>query len=177
MKYTRSELDIVQERWKLRFTEDLVALLLEEGPLLRGERASFDWRTTDPETIRNMLDWPFESFWFDVENNGDWWAEWGQQPPERGAARERLKEIFNAAPKLIPLFGHRYLPEEPLESGNPVFSVYQMDVICYGANLQDWIKRERYGLGVEPLDDDIKEIRFWSDAVRKNNTGPISRNN
>jgi hypothetical protein len=69
MRYTQSELDIVQERWRLRFPDDLLALLLEEGPLLRGV-AHFDWRTTDPETIQNMLDWPFESFWFDVVNPG-----------------------------------------------------------------------------------------------------------
>src|SRR5258705_146888 len=45
MRYTQSELDIVQERWRLRFPDDLLALLLEEGPLLRGV-AHFDWRTT-----------------------------------------------------------------------------------------------------------------------------------
>jgi len=60
------------------------------------------------------------------------------------------------------------LPEEPYERGNPVFSVYQTDVIHYGANLQDWIERERVDLSEKPWPP-LKEIRFWSEAVRKNN--------
>jgi len=81
-----------------------------------------------------------------------------------------LREVFNRAPKLIPLFGHRYIPEEPFESGNPVFSVYQTDVVHYGADLHDWLYRERHGSKSKPwpLPNEIKYIPSWSDAVARN---------
>lgn len=73
------------------------------------------------------------------------------------------------APKLIPILGHRYIPEEPHERGNPVFSVYQTDVIYYGADLEDYFRREfasaPWGAGaVEPR----KRVPFWSDLVERN---------
>jgi hypothetical protein len=79
--------------------------------------------------------------------------------------------VFAAAPRLIPLDGHRYLPETPHERGNPVFSVYQSDVIYYGADLADWVRREDLGWDVGiPIDParPPKEIPFWSEAVRRN---------
>ena len=72
------------------------------------------------------------------------------------------------APKLIPLISHRYLPEEPHEPGNPVFSVYQADVIHYGADLTDYFEREFAGWSHRPWPDHIKYIRFWSDLVERN---------
>jgi hypothetical protein len=69
-----------------------------------------------------------------------WWPEWGEEPASPDARKEVLRSVVSHAPKLIPLIGHRYLPEEPHEAGNPVFSVYQSDVIYYGANLTDYFR-------------------------------------
>jgi hypothetical protein len=168
MGYTQDELDDIQARWKLRFPPDLVELLREHRPLLGGP-GSFDWILSNREDIQHWLEWPLESFWFDVEHTGIWWEEWGEKPATPGAQRERLNELFAAAPKLIPLCGHRYLPEEPYEAGNPVFSVYQTDVIYYGADLLDWIERERDITSAKTWPPAItKEIRFWSVAVVRN---------
>lgn len=166
--YSLTELQDVQARWTLRFPPDLVEMLQERRPLFPG---ALDWVTADPAVIQAALDWPFESFWFDVQHAAAWWPEWGDKPPAPGEQRARLKAIFAAAPRLIPVFGHRYLPEEPFERGNPVFSVYQTDVICYGANLLDWLEREPGGYYKKPWPA-IKEIRFWSDALRNNNAMP-----
>jgi len=170
MGYSRAELEAVQAFWNLRFPPDLVELLKEHRPLLDGP-SSFDWLMT--LTIPERLDWPFESFWYDVAYNDVWWPEWGERPLDLEERKERLKEILAQAPRLIPLYGHRYIPEEPHESGNPVFSVYQTDVICYGVNLQDWIEREQGGWSSKPWQR-IKEIPFWSEALRKNNAEPRS---
>jgi hypothetical protein len=170
MGYSQAELEAVQARWDLRFPPDLVELLREHRPLpLPG---CFDWLTTDAATIQTILDWPFDSFWFDVQH-GRWWPEWGEKPSSPDEQHDRLKQAFAAAPRLIPLCGHRYLPQEPFERGNPVFSVYQMDVICYGVDLADWIERERDGWAARPWRP-IKEICFWSEALRKNHAEPAS---
>src|SRR5262249_2450436 len=119
--YSATELDDAQARWDLRFPPDLVGLLGERRSL--GDKGhpywSFDWRKGDPAAIRALLDWPLEGFWFDVQN-GLWWPEWGEKPSGREEQYERLRGLFEAAPRLIPVFGHRYLPQEPFERGNPV---------------------------------------------------------
>jgi hypothetical protein len=70
--------------------------------------------------------------------------------------------------KLIPLIGHRYLPDEPHEPGNHVFSIYRADVIYYGADLIDYFERESAGSCHRPWPDQIKYIPFWSDLVERN---------
>jgi hypothetical protein len=169
MGYSHLEIDDIQERWNLRFPPDLVDLLLIHRPLLDGP-SSFDWILSDPTAIQGRLDWPFDSFWFDVVHSGVWWPTWGDKPEGLNGQREQLKAAFAGAPKLIPLFSHRYIPEEPHDSGNPVFSVYQTDVICYGADLQDWLDRERGNSN--KTWPEIKEIPFWSEAVERNNAPP-----
>ena len=173
MGYTQSELNEAQRNWNLRFPPDLVELLLEPRPLIGG-RGSFDWVLSDPVKIQERLDWPLEGFWFDVEHNQVWWTEWGEKPEEISERHDRLKEIFLKAPKLIPLFANRYVPEEPFERNNPVFSVYQTDVIYYGASLLDWLDRERLSPNVKarPPIEDVKSIPFWSDAVARNDSPP-----
>ena len=172
MAYSKSELDDIQERWQLRFPPDLIELW-QRHRCLAGPR-SFDWLLDSPATIKSLLDWPFEGFWFDVENNRVWWPEWGERPTEVRERRDRLREIFAQAPKLIPLFGHRYIPEQPFEHGNPVFSVHQTDVVHYGTDLQDWLDRERHGWYAKPWPsgENIKVIPFWSEAVARNGRGP-----
>jgi hypothetical protein len=170
MGLSQSELEAIQARWGLRFPPDVLELLQQRPPLLRGP-GSIDWLHDPDSAIQGRLDWPFDGFWFDVKCNEVWWPEWGEKPATPCEQRERLKEIFRRAPKLIPLLGHRYIPQEPFERGNPVFSVYQTDIICYGADLQDWMKRERGSYDTTPWPP-IKEIPFWSEAVRRNNEPP-----
>ena len=104
--YTATEIDDIQAFWALRFPPDLVDLLRGERPLIGGQGA-FDWIRDDPATIRERLEWPFQSFWFDVEHNGAWWSEWGEKPEEPAAQYELLRAAFAAAPGRIPWYGHR----------------------------------------------------------------------
>jgi hypothetical protein len=166
--YTQSELNQIQSEWKLRFPPDLVELMREQRPLRSG---GFDWLKTSPTKIERAINWPYEGFLFDVEENDLWWPEWGDKPASKSGRAARLEEVFAKAPRLIPLDGHRYLPETPFERSNPVFSVYQSDVIYYGADLADWIVKEGPGLGAGRAIDPNhppKEIPFWSEVVRRN---------
>ena len=76
--------------------------------------------------------------------------------------------MVSRAPKLIPLIGHRYLPEQPHEAGNPVFSIFGTDAIYYGANLKDYFDREFTLWSSRPWPKTkIKYIPFWSDLVER----------
>jgi hypothetical protein len=111
--YTQTELDDAQQKFGMIFPPDLVVLF--------GERRPLDGHTrTDEVAIRRMLDWPFEGLLFDGEHNHLWWPEWGEKPASPEARKEVLRSVIARAPNLIPLIGHRYLPEEPRESGNRV---------------------------------------------------------
>jgi hypothetical protein len=159
--YSQAELDAAQEKFGLVFPPDLVALLRDRRPA-----QGYDWRS-DETVIRAMLRRPLEGLIFDVENNALWLAEWGERPTAAPERAEALAEIVGAAPRLIPLYLHRYLPAEPHEAGNPVFSVQQSDIIYYGADLADYFEREFVTPG-RPLGTPTKRIRFWSDLVERN---------
>jgi hypothetical protein len=161
--YSQSELDAAQERFGLIFPPDLVALLRD-----RRVPGAHDW-TGDEAPIRRMLDWPLEGFLFDVEYDGLWWPEWRERPQSEAGRAEVVTAIVAAAPRLIPIYSHRYMPEEPHEAGNPIFSVHQSDIIFYGADLEDYIAREFrvHRRGLEPVRGATKPIRFWSQAVER----------
>ena len=154
--YSRAELDAAQEAFSLRFPPDLIELLLEARL-----PDSLDW-IKDEVAIRGMLAWPLDGLLFDVENGGLWWPEWGQRPKTPNDRAEVVGEIVAAAPKLIPVRGHRYIPEVPNERGNPIFSVHQSDIVYYGMNLENYLFHE-FGVG-EAVAGDLREIPFWSEA-------------
>ncbi|BAM92587.1 hypothetical protein S58_66200 [Bradyrhizobium oligotrophicum S58] len=158
--YTRSELDRAQRRFGLVFPPDLIALLTRRRPV-----DGHDW--TDERAIRRALEWPFESLHHAVETGQLWWSEWGRLPSTARARADALPDIVSRAPKLIPLIAHRYLPEQPHESGNPVFSIYGVDAIYYGANLNDYFEREFTGWSSKPWPAQVKHIPFWSDLVER----------
>jgi hypothetical protein len=162
--YTQAELNRAQEKFDLAFPPDLIALLRERRPA-----DGHDW--ADDVAIRRALDWPFESLvaFLDL-NPAWWWPEWGERPASAYGRKEVLQSVVARAPKLIPLIAHRYLPEQPHESGNPVFSLMGADVIYYGVDLADYFEREFAGIPriYEPLRQPIKHIPFWSDLVERN---------
>jgi hypothetical protein len=158
--YTQAELDTAQQRFDLVFPPDLVALLRDRRPL-----QGHDW--ADEAAIRRMLEWPLRGLLTSVERGFLWWREWGERPDSQNAREEVVRSVVSRAPKLIPLIGHRYLPEQPHEAGNPVFSLRHSDVIYCGANLADYFDREFEGWDHHPLPAQIKYIPFWSDLVQR----------
>jgi hypothetical protein len=159
--YTQAELVRAQRRFGLTFPPDLVALLRRRRPV-----NGHDW--THNRAIRRALDQPFNGLLAAVENGRLWWPEWGRLPSSARAREQVLQEVVSLAPKLIPLIGHRYLPEQPHEAGNPVFSIVGVDAIYYGANLKDYFERKFTGWHSGPWPAQIKYITFWSDLVERN---------
>ena len=107
---------------------------------------------------------------FDIENSGFWLERWGERPPHLPAALEIARSDFLSWPKLLPLFGHRFLAAEPCRSGNPVFSIMQTDIIYYGADLAHYLmlefmpKRDE-GYRLHTYAQEIRKIDVWSDLA------------
>jgi hypothetical protein len=75
-----------------------------------------------------------------------------------------VRKAVSNAPRLIPIIGHRFIPAEPAQSGNPVFSMFGFDTIYYGADLREYFSNELSGTyQIGP----VRRIPFWSDLVER----------
>ena len=185
------QIDALEERWQLRFPADYRRFLgLLNAPdrpmvctawrgntlLLRDDHPSFyDWQRDEAALIR-AREWPLQGILFDVEQNGLWRGSWGPKPREN-EVRQALTRLIAASPKLIPVFGHRYILEETSGVGSPVLSVYQSDVIIYGVNLREYLLAEfgdLLGLRREQVDslrqteideESLAAIPFWGEFL------------
>lgn len=159
------ELDTAERTHGFRFPSDLRALL--EFALPVGDRFP-DWRKPSSEFILDRLCWPADSICFDIEHSTFWLREWDLRPDALEAAQTKAREAVRAAPFLIPVFAHRYLPAHPCEAGNPVFSVYQTDIIYYGFDLPSYLFAEFKVQNPFPVRHLPREIEFWGEMVRLN---------
>ncbi|HYH65553.1 MAG TPA: hypothetical protein VD866_12725 [Urbifossiella sp.] len=163
---TDTELSRAEEHVGCAFPPDLRSFLQAALPVGKNWP---DWRHPESEYIASRLGWAERGMMFDLEHCPWWWPpEWGLRPealPDRiEAARGHLRTV----PKLIPVVGHRFLPAEPCEAGNPVLSVWQMvDTIYYGRDLRDFFNREADSeLRKQPIGR-VRRIRFWSGVVEE----------
>ena len=163
---TDQEIHGIEERYRFRFPPDLREFLahalprfndLEDDALPRWA----DWRGNKPGLLQEQLDWPLEGMCFDIENNDFWIEEWGERPEALEDRFDVARRAVEAAPVLIPLCGHRYMPSLPDEAGNPVFSVYQTDIILYGDDLLDYLANE-FPVSFPRPGPPVKRIVFWS---------------
>lgn len=104
---------------------------------------------------------PLEDLLFDVEYNTFWLPQWGEKPVLLEEAKEIVRKVYVQAPRLIPIYSHRFIPERPRETGNPVFSIHQTDIIWYGFDLDDYLRHEFKLAGRAEWPSQVKEIGFW----------------
>jgi hypothetical protein len=162
---TLAELDAVQEQAGTAFPPDLCDLLMATLPTGPGFP---DWRTRAREPVTAFREHLIDGIEFDALHNAVWLASWGDRPTNNDEVREVISQRVRDAPALIPLFGHRAIPNEPLEAGNPVFSIVQTDIIVYGGDLAEYLRKE---FGPQ---HDVRQaqpeprIRFWSDLLDAN---------
>ena len=161
---TDTELEETERYFGFRFPPDLATLLQEALPVSHG---FVDWRRGECPPIRDSIDWPFDGICRDIEENGFWIASWGPVPASLGDRFRLAGERLASAPKLIPICGHRFIPERPHEAGNPVFSVYQGDVLVYGMDLTDYLQRELdFRLPDYRQPERAREIELWSQLAK-----------
>lgn len=164
-----NEIKLVEERFGVIFPPDLAMLLQTALPV---SEKFVPWREgirsqAKADKIKNWLEQPLQGMLFDIEHNGYWFDDWGPQPVCKNKQIDLAVNYFHSYPKLIPIYAHRFIPSQPVEADNPIFSVYQMDIVYYGINLSVYLACEFYFdlpqdfyRPVEP-----KYINFWGDVV------------
>ena len=159
---TDEEIAKAETFYHFKLPPDIKEFLMFALPVSNGW---MNWREIESDQIQSMFDWVYEGIYFDIENNVFSLDEWGEKPSDLQEAFSIAKQKINEAPKLIPICGHRYIPESPNETNNPIFSVYQTDIIYYGSNLWNYLENEYYyyfGKHSYQLTEPIKKIEFWS---------------
>src|SRR5260370_13855027 len=136
--------------------------------------AFYNWQT-DTEAIQAAYEWLVEGLCFDVQWSNLWPQSWGAKPETTEAQEARVRELVNAAPKLIPVFGHRYLLAEPCEAGNPGLSIYQSDMMIYGVDLHHYFLAEFWALAgvggsvsgqlIQVRSETYQTIPFWGEFL------------
>lgn len=155
---TADEVTAIEVEMGFCFPPDLRSLLRTALPAGDGFP---DWRADDKANIVDRLGWPLRGICFDIEDNNFWLDEWGPRPGELEQAFAIARSVVLAAPTLIPIYGHRYIPDKPSQAGNPVFSVYQTDIIYYGFDLLDYFSREFGILNPTSRPHGPRSIEFW----------------
>lgn len=175
---TDAEFDRIERAFGFQFADDHRAFLTaglpmngpveeEEGVWYAWERPWPQWRDGDPASLRERLDWPIDGVLVDVEG-GLWLEAWGRRPDGLDTALEIARSRLAEAPRLVPVYGHRFLPAGHGTYGHPVLSIWQTDIIYYGVDLVDYIHQEFGGPGLDRMDERWQPnatVPFWKDFL------------
>lgn len=160
---SEEEIDKIEKLYDIVFPKSMKKFLKEVVPICDG---FYNWRDMSEENveyIKSKIATPIKNFYNEAKDAilGEDWKDELEKCTKIEEVRRRLEE----APKLIPVFAHRYIP---MDSGDnpPVISVYGVDIIYYGENLKDYISIEFGEKSQSEIDfENIQRIRFWSDVM------------
>lgn len=186
---TDAECRTLAEQDGLVFPPDLRSFLQHMLPI-RAQQFP-NWREGAANELSEDQEWLLRGIWGDIDprqepyfalnvDTGVWeqvtpafqrrlWSpSWGPQPHSAEQAYTIVQEQLIRAPRLLRIFGHRFLPATPLAAGNPVFSIVQTDIIVYGNDLADYFAREFGVPRPSWAADTPRTIPFWSELVELN---------
>ncbi len=151
-----------------------------------------DWRTQQGQIV-TATDTVANGIWWDIEVNSEssavavaaireerdevgpptfWPSSWGDCPPSTNRRRERLVRLLDAAPRVIPLIGNRYLLNLGDEVGNPVLSIHQTEVLLWADSLREFFLRDlavvlpAASYPQRPATRTLKDVPFWGELLR-----------
>ncbi|MBA3867611.1 MAG: hypothetical protein H0X30_00500 [Anaerolineae bacterium] len=141
------EINHVEEQCDFRFPPDLRTFLQIALPTgsknINGIEQFPNWRKNPVEIMqRNTGIWQ-DDFCHDVEHRNVWITEFGEKPETLAEQLAVVRAYLKNVSTMIPIYGHRMIPAQPCEAGNPVFSIVQLnDTVHYGYNLQNYLRNE-----------------------------------
>lgn len=172
---TEEERKKVEEIYGFKFPQALADFYSCGVPCL-SSAISFplwkDFNENNVRAIKKMIEDPINWLKEDVKN-GFWLKSWGKRPENEEEALEVFSRVASKAPKLIPIYSHRYVPVIEGVDDPPVISTVGMDTIIYGGNLSEYLQNEFFGgkLSTVPA----VSIPFWSEII-ENAEKPMNKN-
>ena len=154
---TNDTLAKVEKTYGIIFPDSLKAFYVTALPISVGNAEFPQWDDFSPENIaviRQRMSAPYQWLKRDIEK-GFWLSTWTGKTAD---------ELFETAPKLIPIYSHRYVPM--LNHPNPpVISTVGRDTVCYGVSLEDYLFREFCDENTFFYETKMPYIPLWSDIL------------
>ncbi len=114
--------------------------------------------------IKKMIEDPID--WLKEDVKGGFWLEsWGKRPENEEEALAVFSRVVAKAPKLIPIYSHRYVPVIEGIDDPPVISTVGIDMIIYGGNLSEYLQKEFFGGKLSTVS--AVSIPFWSEIIER----------
>lgn len=81
--------------------------------------------------------------------NSDYWLEkLGEMPKIYKKRQEIIIKEYQKAPKIIPIYSHRFMPDIK-EKFPPILSIHYSDIVYYGKNLNEYFMCEFGNLEIQ----------------------------
>lgn len=130
----------------------------------------YNWRDFSEKNIseikNKMTNYIIEGILFDIEYNDFWIDKWGDMPKSLKDKALILETELEKAPKLLPIFKHRFMVAETFSVGidSPIISIVQSDIIFFGHNMTEYLEIE-FLENKQTLVIEYPVINFWSDLI------------
>ncbi len=161
---TVDEVAQIERTYEIVFPKSLREFLMAALPVSDG---FYNWRSREQkniEYIKDAIKRPTRDI-HDTPEEVYWCEDWGEEPADVEDFKREVIERLGTAPKLIPVYFHRYMPMVSDENP-PIMSVDGADIIYYGADIQDYFKVEFGGKDQAAINfESIRPIPFWTDLM------------
>ncbi|MBE5872323.1 MAG: hypothetical protein E7294_13885 [Lachnospiraceae bacterium] len=161
---TLSELQQIERVYQIEFPQSLRNFLMDRVPVSKGFYNWRNFRVENVEYIKKIIKMPFDGI-YNLADEVYWCDDWGNEPNDKEIYLHTVREKLMSAPTLLPIYSHRYIPMVS-DINPPVFSIHGVDIIIYGADLEDYINIE---FGRKKQTDIqfemVPYIDFWSDIM------------
>lgn len=162
--FTLDELVEIEGIYGIVFPKSLRNLLMVTLPTSKG---FYNWRNKEQgnvEFIKSVIHEPIR-YIHEMPEQIYWCEDWGEEPKDEDVFKVEVKRRLSLAPKLVPIFSHRYMPIT-LEECPPVISVHGGDIIYMGEDIENYFDVEFGEKNQKDIEfSKIIPIPFWTDLM------------
>ena len=165
---TQSELEKIYEIYEIKFPLSLKSFLTTALPVSDG---FYDWRDLSSENImkiKNTMQHFYKfvksaSFEEYIPNSTYSLDQWYKISREQRV--EVVVELYKNAPKIIPVYSHRFMLEINHDNDQPILSIHYDDIVYYGRNLQEYLLHEFCSVDISKYISEYKNMPFLTDMM------------
>ncbi|BDD03735.1 hypothetical protein [Aureibacter tunicatorum] len=92
--------------------------------------------------VKYYLNWPYKLILEDVKKHRYWLKSWGKRPESEIEIENFFNNKYSQAPKLLPIYSHRFVVNVPDQIESPVLSIMGIDTVHYGWSMKDYLLKE-----------------------------------